>query len=209
MNFLFHSRKTESSNGDWHRWTSKNGFSPGGRWHHVAASYRFGDPESIRGFIDGKEVKGSWDMGGATTEPPVVDDDDVWIGSAMGGNKGNSFHGSIDDIRIHRREVPDDELTSRFKWVPPELMPPEIPSGKVVVQLFGAVDSISEIPLETDAPLTEWTQDELGFVRLPHRYDSWVFVRTGAQRCWCVRGLKLTCRRGITDCWRGRAESPG
>ncbi len=173
VNFLFHSRKTESSNGDWHRWTSKNGFSPGGRWHHVAASYRFGDPESIRGFIDGKEVKGSWDMGGATTEPPVVDDDDVWIGSAMGGNKGNSFHGSIDDIRIHRREVPDDELTSRFKWVPPELMPPEIPSGKVVVQLFGAVDSISEIPLETDAPLTEWTQDELGFVRLPHRYDSW------------------------------------
>ncbi len=173
VNFLFHSRKTESSNGDWHRWTSNTGFSPGGRWHHVAVSYRFGDPKSIRGFIDGKQVKGIWDMGGETTEPPVVDDDDIWIGSALGGNKGNSFHGSIDDIRIHRREVSAEELISRFQWVPPELEPPSIPTGKVVVQLFGSLDSISEIPVETDAPLTQWTQDELGFVRLPHKYDSW------------------------------------
>ncbi|MEO2019864.1 MAG: DUF1553 domain-containing protein [Fuerstiella sp.] len=173
VNFLFHSRKTESGNGDWHRWTSKTGFSPGRRWHHVAVGYRFGDPKSIRGFIDGKEVKGTWDMGGETTAPPVVDDDDVWIGSAMGGNKGNSFHGSMDDIRIHRREVPGDELTGRFQWVPPELKPPSIPTGKIVIQLFGSIESISEIPLVTDAPLTEWTQDELGFVRLPHKYDSW------------------------------------
>ena len=173
VNFLFHSRKTESGNGDWHRWTSKTGFSPGRRWHHVAASYRFGDPKSIRGFIDGKEVKGAWDMGGETTEPPVVDDDDVWIGSALGGNKDNSFHGSIDDIRIHRREVPAAELMGRFKWVPPEVKPPSIPTGKVVVQLFGSIDSISEIPLETDGPLAEWTQDEMAFVRLPHKYDSW------------------------------------
>ncbi|MDG1897891.1 MAG: DUF1553 domain-containing protein [Fuerstiella sp.] len=173
VNFLFHSRKTESGNGDWHRWTSKTGFSPGGRWHHVAVSYQFGDPKSIRGFIDGQEVKGNWDMGGETTEPPVVDDDDVWIGSTMGGNKGNSFHGSIDDLRIHRREVPNAELASRFKWVPPELKPPSIPSGRVVVQLFGSIDSISEIPLETDVPLTEWIQDELGFIRLPHKYDTW------------------------------------
>ncbi|MDG2129778.1 MAG: DUF1553 domain-containing protein [Fuerstiella sp.] len=173
VNFLFHSRKTETGNGDWHRWTSKTGFLPGSRWHHVAVGYRFGEPKSIRGFIDGKEVNGSWDMGGETTEPPVVDDDDVWIGSTMGGNRGNSFHGSIDELRIHRHEVPSDELISRYRWNPPDVKPPLVPAGKVVVQLFGSVESVSQIPLETDAPLTEWTQDDMGFVRLPHKYDSW------------------------------------
>lgn len=173
VNFLFRSRKTEDHPGDWHRWTSKTGFSSGSRWHHVAVSYRFGTPKSIRGFIDGKEVKGAWDMGGPTTQPPVVDDDEVWIGSTMGGLKNNSLDGAIDNLVIHRREVPVKELISRFRWNPPPVKPPTIPRGKVVVQLFGPVDSISELPAETDDPLAEWQQDELAFARLPHKYDSW------------------------------------
>lgn len=173
VNFLFRSRKTDDHPGDWHRWTSTEGFSSGSRWHHVAVSYKFGEPESIRGFIDGKEVKGAWDMGGPTKQPPVVDDDDVWIGSSMGGSKGNSLHGAIDNLIIHRRELPRDELLSRFRWTPPPLVAPTIPKGKVVVQLFGPLDSISRIPLVADEPLTEWQQDEMGFVRLPHKYDSW------------------------------------
>ena len=64
------------SDGHWHRWTSKPGFAPDTGWHHVAVTYRFGEPASIRGWIDGKMVAGAWDMGGATTEAPVVDDDD-------------------------------------------------------------------------------------------------------------------------------------
>ncbi len=61
----------------WRRWTSKAGFAPGGGWHHVAVSYRFGEPASIRGWLDGAATDGVWDMGGATREPPVVDDDAV------------------------------------------------------------------------------------------------------------------------------------
>ncbi|MCA9049864.1 MAG: LamG domain-containing protein, partial [Planctomycetaceae bacterium] len=173
VNFLFRSRDTEESKGDWHRWTSDEGFSSGSRWHHVAVSYKFGDPESIRGFVDGKQVKGSWDMGGATKQPPVVDDAEVWIGSTMGGNKGNSLNGAVDNLRIYRGELPAETLSTRFRWVPPEIKPPTIPRGKVVVQLFGPVDSISEMPQETDAPVIEWLQDEMAFVRLPHKYDDW------------------------------------
>jgi len=79
LNFLFASPADKGVK--WHRWTTPTGFPNDGRWHHVAVRYEFGKPESIRGWIDGKEIKGSWDMDGATTEGPIVDDAPVWIGS--------------------------------------------------------------------------------------------------------------------------------
>ncbi len=173
VNFLFRSRKTEDHAGDWHRWTSKSGFSSGSRWHHVAISYKFGEPKSIKGFIDGKQVKGAWDMGGETTRPPVVDNDDVWIGSTMGGLKSNSLNGALDNLVIHRRLVPASELSTRFNWSPPPVKPPSIPDGKIVVQMFGPIDSISSFPLETADTINEWQQNELAFVRLPFKYDAW------------------------------------
>ncbi|MDB5298042.1 MAG: Planctomycete cytochrome, partial [Phycisphaerales bacterium] len=57
----------------WHRWTTTAGFPAVGQWHHVAVGYRFGDPDSVRGWVDGKPTGGGWDMGGPTREPPVVD----------------------------------------------------------------------------------------------------------------------------------------
>ena len=55
-----------------------------------------------RGYLNGKPVKGKWDMGGPTTTP-VVDDDEVWIGSSMAGNLNNSLFGSVDEIALYRR----------------------------------------------------------------------------------------------------------
>jgi mono/diheme cytochrome c family protein len=173
LNFLFHSQKVDDSPGEWHRWTSTSGFSLSKRWHHVAVSYKFGDPKSIAGYIDGKPVKGTWDMGGETTRPPVVDDDDIWIGSAMDGNPGNSFHGGIDNIAIHRRMVSADEMKDRFRWDPPAVKPPVIPTDKVLVQLFGPLNNHKVIPEELEPALLEWQQDTFGFVRVPHKYDSW------------------------------------
>ena len=96
LNFLFAS---PSGTGiKWHRWTTPTGFANDRRWHHVAVRYEFGKPESIRGWIDGKEIKGSWDMDGETTDAPVVDDAPVWIGSSMGGLANSSFRGAIEAI---------------------------------------------------------------------------------------------------------------
>lgn len=173
LNFLFRSRKSDEHPGAWHRWTSKRGLTSGSQWHHVAVSYRFGDPTSIRGFIDGERVDGKWDLGGATTEPPVVDDDDIWIGSSMAGHRGNSLNGALDNVAIHRSILPDDQLQARFRWQPPPIEPPNIPAGKVVMQLFGPLASHTELPRQTDAPVTEWQQETLAFVRLPQRYDAW------------------------------------
>ncbi len=121
--FLFATTPTANDQGDdrWHRWTTKSGIADDGRWHHVAVSYTFGDPTSVHGFVDGQEIPGAWDMGGATKETPVTDDDAVWLGSSMGGSVNNSFAGWLDEVALHRRAVPAQELTARFKTTLPAL----------------------------------------------------------------------------------------
>ncbi|MEO6788844.1 MAG: LamG domain-containing protein, partial [Chthoniobacteraceae bacterium] len=103
--FVFHDRENAGEKG-WHRWTSTSGFQPGEAWHHVVLSYKFGEPESVRGFINGEEVKGAWDMGGTTTTAPVVDNDEVWIGGSMGGTPSAQFPGRIDELAIYRVAIP-------------------------------------------------------------------------------------------------------
>ena len=84
-------------------------------WHHIAVAYRFGKPDSIRGWIDGLPMDGTWGMGGATKKPPVVDDDAVWIGSSRAGSPGNSFGGWLDAIAIHRTLLDDKVMATRFR----------------------------------------------------------------------------------------------
>ncbi|MCX6917760.1 MAG: hypothetical protein NTX41_00460, partial [Verrucomicrobia bacterium] len=121
--FLFATTPTANDQGDdrWHRWTTKSGIADDGRWHHVAVSYVFGDLTSVRGYVDGLEIPGAWDMGGATKEAPVTDDDAVWLGSSMGGSVNNSFAGWLDEVALHRRAVSAKELTARFKTTLPAL----------------------------------------------------------------------------------------
>ncbi|MDQ3625150.1 MAG: LamG domain-containing protein, partial [Verrucomicrobiota bacterium] len=81
VSFLFRDERNRPDKGDedWHRWTSEMGLKPGDGWHHVAVSYTFGKGDSIKGFIDGVETGGVWDMGGQTDLGPVVDNDEVWV----------------------------------------------------------------------------------------------------------------------------------
>lgn len=176
VNFLFRSTPDEGEKNPegWHRWTSREGFPVGTGWHHVAISYRFGDPDSIRGYIDGKEVKGSWDMDGATARGPVVDDDEIWIGSSMGGNAGNSFDGSLDEIALYRRVLPAEELKSRFSWTAPPLVLPEpVPGSEVTIFMHGPFSDYGAFRNDPGEPLTSWEQDHMGFVRVPRRFDDW------------------------------------
>jgi hypothetical protein len=157
--FLFHDSETHGEKG-WHRWTSTSGFQPGDAWHHVVVSYKFGEPESIRGWINGEEVKGVWDMGGATAAAPAVDNDEVWIGGSMGGAASAQFPGRIDELAIYRTALSPERVAihaARVGPVPTLLsvpaakiaekkealpLPPavitaeELPKGKVRVQVF-------------------------------------------------------------------------
>ncbi len=189
LNFLFATKPdsgVKRSDAHWHRWTSQNGYPPTSGWHHLAISYRFGEPSSLRGWIDGIPTAGAWDMGGTTAEPPVVDDDAVWIGSTNGGGAGNSLRGSIDAIALYREIATDAAVKSRSRRIgeavqsrpAPEVMPElgPIPRGQVRVTFAESMPAPDRW-LYTDE---SWPDETARFVgtrflltRLPLRYDAW------------------------------------
>ncbi|MEZ6080170.1 MAG: DUF1553 domain-containing protein [Pirellulaceae bacterium] len=177
VNFLF---ATKPSSGDkhWHRWTSELGFPVNTGWHHVAISYRFGEPESIRGWLNGKPTDGRWDMGGPTAESPVVDDDEVRI--------GERFAGKLDAVAIHRRVLSDETLAARFNRVggervvrmAPAVMPDvgQIPASRVVFQLCESMPAADRWLYDSESwPVesTRWVGDAFLLSRIPVRYDDW------------------------------------
>ena len=169
LNFLF-ATPADGKTVQWHRWTTPTGFANDGRWHHVALRYEFGKPESIRGWIDGKEIKGSWDMDGATTEEPVVDDAPVWIGSSQGGLPNSSFRGAIDDIRLYRTLVPAEEIAGRFATTLPPVKKDEV--AQTGASPNAGNDSASGIKapkspeVARKAPKVDWTTVTNGQVRV-------------------------------------------
>jgi len=172
--FLFATKAREGEQGDerWHRWTTRSGVTDDGRWHHVAVTYVFGQPESVRGFVDGQEVKGAWDMGGATKETPVVDDDAVWLGSSMGGSDNNSFTGWLDEVAVHRRIVPADELQGRFRTTLPPVVravaPPRDTSANAgndsAPATAGHKATQGAAPMVKEASFRDWDQVKPGAV---------------------------------------------
>ncbi len=175
ISFLFRDERNRNGNADdWHRWTSSTGVAPGSGWHHVAVSYTFGEPESLVGWIDGERVAGDWDMGKQTTLGPVVDDDELWIGASMGGQAGNAFTGSIDELAIYRAALTDEKIRLRCPPIPSarEVADDDIPPGQVLVQIHEGIPDVRgwsfRIPEASDTYLTEW----LTFPRVPNKYSE-------------------------------------
>jgi hypothetical protein len=168
----------------WHRWTSTQSFPNHSAWHHVAVSYRFGQPDSMRGWIDGKPTEGVWDMGGPTSDAPIVDDDEVWIGSAK---KGNRFVGAIDNVAIYRGMFSDVWMAAHVSIVgevesPPKLasatMPElgELPAGKVLITMAEGLPSADRWLMEDEtwpSSRQQWQSAEFLLDQLPLRYDDW------------------------------------
>jgi len=177
LSFLF-ATKLSSTEAHWHRWDSRLGFPVGTGWHHIAIAYRFGDPKSIRGWVNGEPTQGTWSYGGETKEPPVVDNDEIRI--------GNGFAGKLDAIAIHRMLLDDKVVASRFHRVgklrvvkpQPELMPElaDVPEGRVLVQLSAGLPAHNRWPNEGEQWPSEsarWIGDTFLIPRIPLEYDAW------------------------------------
>jgi len=142
VSFLFRKAATAAAPQQFHRWNSRRGFVLDGTWHHVAIVYEFGKPYAIRAYLDGQESSGSWDMGGPTTDPPVVDNDELWTGSASGGNPGNTFQGLIDEVAIYRKALDPNRLQERYQAIKPDPREVEfaaaqaISADRVAVELY-------------------------------------------------------------------------
>ena len=157
---------------EYHRWDSLGTLAVGDGWHHVAISYKFGRKASIHGYIDGERVKGRWDLGGDTEFAPVLSDDEVWIGSAMGGNPGSSFVGRIDEIAIHRRALQQERIAARFEYNAPKLPPVVVPPNKVLVEILENIPNKNGFNFRAPRFGESFTTDTFAFPELPKRYNK-------------------------------------
>ena len=172
IGFLFHSVSVPDKKGDWHRWWSKDRIIGGG-WHHVAVTYTFGKAKSLKGYIDGRETAGTWDMGGATDRAPVTDGDSLMIGNGSTLASSHALKGWLDDVAIYRGPVPAEVLKSRYQFVspPPPIAKKDVPVGRVLVQI--AEDGMPESnawPSEPPKAGETYTEDVFGFLEVPQKY---------------------------------------
>ena len=175
ISFLFRgAQNRRGSQDDWHRWTSDAGFAPNSGWHHVAVVYTFGKGGSIRGYLDGRPTKGKWDYGGQTDEGPVVDDDQIWIGSASGNNPGNTFSGGIDEVAIYRSALSAERIAARWQIVQPKpyVTSVPIPRDTVLVEVLEQMPDQWSWDFVPTAPSERFTQRELAFVEVPLKYNK-------------------------------------
>ena len=163
-----------------HRWTSTAAVPSDGAWHHVAVTYVFGEPDSLRGYIDGEPVPGKWDMGGKTTKRPFVDDDQLWIGSAMQG--GATFGGEIDEVAVYRTALTKEQIRRHVtinlqasKYAIGKVQVEDVPEDRVRVEI------VEGVPLERT-----WN------FRMPapqHLFDTPLFALTDIPRKYDAKGL--------------------
>jgi Protein of unknown function (DUF1553)/Protein of unknown function (DUF1549)/Planctomycete cytochrome C/Concanavalin A-like lectin/glucanases superfamily len=172
--FLFRT-ESEKLDGDkdYHRWASDEGFAPGSGWHHVAVSFIFGKADSINGHVDGKPVKGKWDMGGKSDKAPVNDADDLVIGTGNGGGAGNTLVGWLDEVAIYRAVLPESVLAQRYQFVPPAPVvdAKTLPKGKVRIDICEeGIPEKNAWPAFPPKASESYEEDVFGIFDVPHKY---------------------------------------
>ncbi len=170
LSFLFRSR---GEGGDWHRWTSRAGIGGEDGWHHVAVSYTFGKKDSLVGYIDGKPVKGVWDKAGATDRAPIVDNDEIRIGSTYHG--AAAFGGELDEVAVYRKILPPERIGARYEYDSPGLRPinwDEIPDGQFQVEIFEGLPDRRSWDFRPPRYIESYATDTLAFVAVPNKYNQ-------------------------------------
>jgi len=183
LSFLFRSREVGAHKSDWHRWDSSAGFALDSSWHHVAVTYVFGEPDSISGYIDGERVAGRWNpsYAGKTIHPPIVDDDDLWVGSSMGMSAGSSFRGELDEVALYRRVLTQEQLSQRHPIEPyrPSFEEGQIEPHQVRVEIVENLAETGSWPKRFAEPSLAYQEAAFGFSQVPEKY-----VDAGVRGAW-------------------------
>lgn len=101
LNFYFYSNT-------WNEYRTTNAYFNDLKWHHFAVVYTFGNAASMKVYIDGVLVSGSW-VTGKGSNTPVVNDNQLWIGNSKGNER---FAGSLDDVRIYRQALTQQQVSA-------------------------------------------------------------------------------------------------
>ncbi|WP_291168314.1 LamG domain-containing protein, partial [Gimesia sp.] len=158
----------------YHRWTSSGGGISTHSWHHVAVTYLFGKKNSLKAYIDGHAVSGKWDAGGDTARAPVVDNDEVWIGSSMGGAASSSFNGQLDEVAVYRSALTADQVASHFQHVlpGPQIDWTMIPANRVQVDILEGIPNQKSWSFRPPRLAASFTQPHFALIEIPNRYSS-------------------------------------
>lgn len=162
------------------RWETTTGFPVDSDWHHVVATFTFGQPESLRFHLDGASQQGRWtdESEPYAAEAPAVNDLPLRIAETA---KGAAFRGAITEVQVYRRALSTGEIRSNLITPLPIVAAYALPQDCVRVELReGAPFSHGWIFDTTTSRIIE-TYDEsaLGFYRLPQRY-----VESGVRGEW-------------------------
>ena len=183
LSFLFRSRTVGAHKSDWHRWDSSEGFVLGSGWHHVAVTYVFGKPETIRAYVDGETVKGGWSSAyaGATKQPPIVDDDELWVGSSMNRSAGTSFRGLLDEVALYRRVLTPEQLTERYPIEPyvPKFVAGALKPGRVRIEVVENLGKTGSWPRRFAKPTVGYDEAAFGFFKVVEKYTD-----SGVRDAW-------------------------
>ncbi|MBI1313392.1 DUF1553 domain-containing protein [bacterium] len=173
LSYLFHSAGDDSG---FHRWTSSDGFTVDGKWHHVAVTYEFGKADSLRGYVDGQPVGGAWDLLGATDKGPVVDNDELWIGSSMGMQAGSTFNGQLDEVAIYRKALSAERFLVRVpearRPAPPPMPEASPPRDSVLIEVLAGIPDKVGWADGLPEPSESWTEPAFAFFDMPKLYSD-------------------------------------
>lgn len=194
VGFLFSGQPDDGKPATWHRWWSGDGFPIDAGWHHVAVTYTYGKKDSVRGYVDGAEVKGMWDLDGASDRAPVNDGDAVLIGTGYKQGTVETLDGWLDNVAIYRAALPATVLKDRYVAAPapvPVVDRSKIPAGKVLVELCEqGVPEKNQWPIESPAASEAYVDDMFGFAEVPQKYIS-TGVRGDRSSAFLLRATAL------------------
>ncbi len=171
VSFLF---RTVGKKGGWHRWTSNKRLPIGDGWHHVAITYQFGNPKSIRGYLDGMNSKGYWNKEGPTKKEPVVDNDNLLIGSSMNQNPASSYRGFLDEVALYKKALSADKVKARFHYQskPLETNWANIPDNQIQVEIHEHIADRKSWAFRNSKLTDTFYLKYFTFPEIPHKYSS-------------------------------------
>tara|TARA_R110002111_G_scaffold67_2_gene590 strand:+ start:1355 stop:4807 length:3453 start_codon:yes stop_codon:yes gene_type:complete len=175
LSFLFRGLpEKKDAKADYHRWTSTGAGISSHNWHHVAVTYTFGKKKSLKAYIDGKSVSGKWDMGGDTTLAPVVDNDELWLGSSMGGSANSSFDGRLDEVALYRTPLSAKQIASHFDYVAPlpRIDWTAIPADRVQVDVYEGIPNQKAWGFRPPRLAETFAQPHFALIEIPNRYSE-------------------------------------
>ena len=94
----------------WHAYETSNANLATGQWYHVAVTFTFGTGSSIKCYLNGNLLAGSWDYNNGNAAP-VTSIKPLTIGACPYGRRMN---GTLDDVRIYNRVLSAAEILTLY-----------------------------------------------------------------------------------------------